>query len=160
MTTLSEKFSYASKKQYEVTCSFENKYQYRNNELNTLRRLEDFTNFLTQIYLPKWQNCNYEFITELSNSQKVDHFTFPRLHLHGVISFDNDAQLLLFKLNTLSRVGRYGNIQINPYRPKYWRSYMTKDYKIFKKSIKELTLPKEKPIKIKFKHPNKMPDMS
>ena len=132
-------FKLKAKTKYEITCSFIDKYQQINmtqeplngNRMNNhpLLRLQLFTIWLEKKYLPRFNNCNYEFYLELSDPQRLDERKYSRLHLHGVISFDNEYELLKWKLNDSYNLSKYGNIQLNDYRPNYWLKYCTKDYK-------------------------------
>ena len=139
MTDTNEKFKLKCKTKYEVTCTFIDKYQFthkckepKNPHLmrnHPLLRLVIFCNWLKTKYLPLWDNCNYEFYLELSDPQRIDQYKFGRLHLHGIISFDSEEELFYWKLNTSTNIGKYGNIQLNNYRPNYWIKYITKDYR-------------------------------
>ena len=157
MSDPAEKFKLKSKTKYEVTCTFIDKHQYihmtkeplnkhRCNN-NPLLRLKLFTHWLKEKYLPIWDNCNYEFYLELSDPQRLDGHKYGRLHLHGIISFDSEEELFMWKLNTSYNIGKYGNIQLNKYRPNYWMKYITKDYKKNKEIMKTL-MPE---IKFKYK---------
>lgn len=132
-------FKLKAKTKYEITCSFIDKYQQIDrtqeplnaNRINNhpLLRLQLFTTWLEKKYLPRFNNCNYEFYLELSDPQRLDERKYSRLHLHGIISFDNEYELLKWKLNDSYNLSKYGNIQLNDYRPNYWLKYCTKDYK-------------------------------
>ncbi len=159
MTNLNEKFNLKCKTKYEVTCTFIDKHQFihmtkepnNNHRSNNhpLLRLKLFVNWLKKTYLPKWDNCNYEFYMELSDPQRIDQYKYARLHLHGVISFDTEEELFLWKLNTSYNVSRHSNIQLNTYRPDYWLKYIKKYYKKNKK-IMEIQEPE-----LKFKYKSK-----
>lgn len=165
MTTESKKkFVFKPKTKYEVSCSFIDKHQYINmtqeplnsNRLNNhpLLRLKSFTNWLETKYLPLFNNCNYEFYLELSDPQQVSLSKYARLHIHGIISFDSEYEILLFKLNDLYNLHRYGTIQFNEYRPNHWIKYITKDFKKVTKCLehynKSVSKPNQK-IKIHYK---------
>lgn len=146
MTTESKKkFVFKPKTKYEVSCTFIDKHQYismtqeplNSNRINNhpLLRLKSFTTWLQKKYLPLFNNCNYEFYLELSDPQLVMERKYARLHLHGIISFDSEYEILLFKLNDLYNLHRYGSIQFNEYRPNHWIKYITKDYKKVSKAL-------------------------
>lgn len=162
MTTESKKkFVFKPKTKYEVSCSFIDKHQYINitqeplnsNRVNNhpLLRLKSFTKWLESKYLPRFNNCNYEFYVELSDPQNISERKYSRLHIHGIISFDSEYEILLFKLNDLYNLHRYGTIQFNEYRPNHWIKYITKDYKKNVKSLEHYNKSVSKPEqKIKF----------
>lgn len=134
-----KKFVFKPKTKYEVSCTFIDKHQFINmtqeplnkNRLDhhPLLRLKSFTTWLQKKYLPLFNNCNYEFYLELSDPQQVCERKYARLHLHGIISFDSEYEVFLFKLNDLYNLHRYGSIQFNEYRANHWIKYITKDYK-------------------------------
>lgn len=140
-----KKFVFKPKTKYEVSCSFIDKHQFidmtqeplNQNRLNNhpLLRLKTFVKWLEKKYLPLFNNCNYEFYLELSDPQLVMERKYARLHLHGIISFDSEYEILLFKLNDLYNLHRYGSIQFNEYRPNHWIKYITKDYKKVSKCL-------------------------
>lgn len=156
MTNSSEKFSLKSKTKYEVTCTFIDKHQYihmtkepnNNHRCNNhpLLRLKLFTNWLKTKYLPLWNHCNYEFYLELSDPQRLDKDKYARLHLHGIISFDSEEELFYWKLNDSYNLGKFGNIQLNNYRPTYWLKYIKKDYK----KVKDMMAPLMPDLKLKY----------
>lgn len=147
---MTKPFELKAKTKYEVTCSFIDKHQYMgmtayskkyresfpNREVHPFLRLKLFTHWLNKKYFPVWSGCNYEFYLELSTPQKLGDRCYPRLHLHGIVSFDTEEELFLFKLNNMVHLGDYGNIQFNEYRPRIWLDYITKDYKKIKEVIK------------------------
>lgn len=164
MTTPKKKFVFRPKTKYEVSCSFIDQHQFINmtqeplnkNRLNNhpLLRLKAFTNWLEGKYLPLFNNCNYEFYLELSDPQLVGVNKYARLHIHGIISFDSEYEILLFKLNDLYNLHRYGTIQFNEYRPNHWIKYITKDFKKVTKCLEHYNKSvskSEQKIKIYFK---------
>lgn len=148
---INDRFKYRSKKKYEVSCSFIDKYQFVTDldklkseiienlehdveKYSPIKRLELFTRFLNNEYL-KLFNCEYTMYLELSDPQKLG---YPRLHLHGWVRWDNPKDMMLWKLNNAYKISKYGNVQFNNYRTDYWPKYIKKDYYEFKKSLKEI----------------------
>lgn len=138
--TTQEWVRYEPNKTYEITCTFTDEWQgLKSTECqNELQRLIHFNKFIQCTYLKLFNHCSYTLVTELSDPQVVDNYgKIPRLHLHGTITFgDNTKDLLLFKLNVLPNIGRYGRVQINKYRKQYWDEYMLKDQDLYGKWLK------------------------
>lgn len=131
---------YEPKTTYEITCTFSDEWQGLKSTdcQNELQRLIHFDKFLQCTYLSQIKYCSYTLVTEISDPQVVDNFgKIPRLHLHGTITFGDDPKdVLLFKLNVLPNIGRYGRVQINKYRPEHWDPYMIKDQDLYGKWLK------------------------
>jgi len=68
--------------------------------------------------------ASYTLVTEVSEPRMVVGESHrPRIHFHGIITFKNPIKFLTEHLHHLAA---YASIQINPYRPDYWPSYITK----------------------------------
>lgn len=138
---------YTAHTKYEITCTFEDEWQGLKSTQcqNELQRLINFKKFIQCTYLDLLKHCTFELYTELSDPQVVEKYKVARLHLHGVITLGDWDDVLKFKLNTLSNIGRYGRVQINEYREE-WDKYMSKDQDVYSK-----WLPKYESMSLKWK---------
>jgi hypothetical protein len=155
----SDKFNYRSKKKYEISISFNNKYQFvQSNPVmkeevkdlmfgletpnDSITRLTQFCDFIKDEYIRYFERSKYKLYLELSDPKYIEkcdkRWKYPRLHLHGVIEWDSPMDLLHWKLNIMPHITNYGNIQLNPYRVNHWDKYIKKDYKWWKKILKEI----------------------
>lgn len=130
---------YEANTTYEITCTFEDEWQGLKSTQceNPLQRLIHFSKFIQCTYEKLLKHCKYELYTELSDPQVIDKFKIPRLHLHGKITLGDWEEVLMFKLNTLPNIGKYGRIQINKYRPEHWDKYITKDQNEYGKWLRK-----------------------
>jgi hypothetical protein len=145
-----EKFTFRPHKRYEVTCTFTDNYQFiKETQLiksqilddlefgvetySPVKRLEMFCRFVETQYKLLW-NCQFTFNLEISDPQKIGP-SYPRLHLHGWVKWDNEYDILKWKLSNAPTLIKFGNVQFNQYRPKEWLTYMNKDQKHLKKAI-------------------------
>lgn len=154
-----KKFQFRCKKKYEISISFTNDYQYVQsnpivkseiNELmfgietknDSITRLIQFCDFIKDEYQSYLERSKYKLYLELSDPKFIDKsnksWKYPRLHLHGIIEWDSPMDLLHWKLNIMPYITKYGNIQMNEYRPNYWNTYIKKDHKWWKKIIKTI----------------------
>lgn len=142
MTDQKSKFTLDSRKKYEITLTFKDKYQYieRNTKIrhdiengidfkyDPYSRLKNHQKWFNQTIIPLLKMYSeFKLHIELSDPQVLDDTKWPRIHYHGTIRFKNNESLLLWKLNTAPELSSYGRIQLNPYRPDYWDKYCIKD---------------------------------
>lgn len=147
------KFNYCPRTKYEITITLKDQYQCLVNNSTIRNDLDEGVDFKYDPYArllnhQKWfvthimpllnNYCEYKLYLELSDPQVLDDKCWPRIHYHGYIRFKNNEKLLLWKLNGAHDLGKYGRIQLNPYREKYWMQYCIKDkdktHKIFKQN--------------------------
>ncbi len=160
-----EKFNFRPRKRYEVSCSFIDKYQFvgetqllKSHILDDLdfgvepyspiKRLEMFCRFIESQYLLLY-NCQFTFNVEISDPQKIGP-SYPRLHLHGWVQWDNELDILKWKLSNAPALIKFGNVQFNEYRPKEWQKYMNKDQKHLKKCLSYVDKKYLKHVKLQF----------
>ena len=160
-----EKFNFRPRKRYEVTCTFVDRYQFveevqliksnilddLDNEVETyspVKRLELFCRFIESKYKLLW-NCQFTFNVEISDPQKIGP-SYPRLHLHGWVQWDNEIDILKWKLSTAPALAQFGNVQFNEYRPKEWLTYMNKDQKFLTKALSYIDEKYLRKVKLQF----------
>lgn len=82
-------------------------------------------------------NCRYHFKMEFSEpfGMRLKDYYGPRLHMHGLIRFDNKEQLHDFLFKTFHLLCKYGTLDIDICNdPSVWMEYINKQ-KIIKDKI-------------------------
>lgn len=124
-----DKWTFKCNTTYEFTINFNDSYQLKGQQLIT--RYDNARKHLRK-ELDEY-HITYKLMPEISMPQYADnsHNTYPRIHFHGIISFNSNTQILQFLLDTSIKLAKMGRYQFNDYRPQYWPQYCLKHKDLF-----------------------------
>lgn len=114
---------YKTGNKYEITINPCDKYQFNNKPARIAQFIECI---VKKCYDTLAESTDYELVLELSEPRHSNFKigTYPRLHLHGVITVKN---CITFLETTLSKLMQWSDYQINQFdRPAYWGDYLKK----------------------------------
>lgn len=137
-STSKSDFKYKSKTLYELTIAPNDQYQGFTLKQCTKRFVQWRKNIYKKLTNLLDDVSKYYMIPEITQPQSSHKCRYPRLHLHGIIMFNNDVCLYTFLIDRFKDLSDIGLLQFNQFRENHWVGYMKKDSAYFTKYCKSI----------------------
>ncbi len=135
---------YKSNTKYEITINPNDKHQFHGNS----RRLELWIMDMQKLITTAFDNYGimYKLYWECSEPRSINKedrkkSSGSRLHFHGYFLCPNDVVMGNYLLQSVYKLSRWSDVQVNEYRPDYWPKYVSKQGKIIKALAKSYHIP-------------------
>lgn len=122
--------NYSTATIYEISINACNKYQYANDPLRSTKAIQFYKSCIKSQLS---DICQYYFTFEISEPKYgVDGKPITRIHLHGVIKFNDIESILKFHETRFNNLISTCSVQMNMYRKDYWPWYIHKQSHMMK----------------------------